>query len=184
MPRARKQIVLEARLVVVSGAPGSGKTTLAHRLSDELGCPLISRDQIKEGMVLSHGPGFHAAPDDPLNAKAQVAFFTCVQALIAAGVSLVAEAAFQHTVWAKGLAGLTGVSAIRVVRCQADDDEVLRRRRARVQAGNEREAHPDETVLELERRWDAIRVDHPTLDVDTTADYVPGLAEIAEFARS
>ena len=38
-------------LVVVSGPPGSGKTTLAHKIAAAVGCPAICRDEIKEGMV-------------------------------------------------------------------------------------------------------------------------------------
>jgi predicted kinase len=40
------------RLVYVSGAPGSGKTSLAVPLAAELGYPLLSKDRIKE--VLAH----------------------------------------------------------------------------------------------------------------------------------
>lgn len=36
------------QIVLVSGAPGSGKTTLAVPLAAELGLPLISKDDIKE----------------------------------------------------------------------------------------------------------------------------------------
>jgi adenylate kinase family enzyme len=38
-------------LVIVSGPPGSGKTTLAHKIAAALGCPAISRDEIKQGMA-------------------------------------------------------------------------------------------------------------------------------------
>ena len=38
----------EPLLIVVSGAPGTGKTTLARRVAGEFGLPLISRDSIKE----------------------------------------------------------------------------------------------------------------------------------------
>jgi DNA polymerase III delta prime subunit len=35
-------------LVVVSGPPGSGKTTLAHKIARAAGCPAACRDEIKE----------------------------------------------------------------------------------------------------------------------------------------
>ena len=36
-------------LIVVTGRPAAGKTTLAHTLAQAIRCPLISRDEIKEG---------------------------------------------------------------------------------------------------------------------------------------
>jgi predicted kinase len=47
-------------LIVVSGPPGSGKTTLAHKLAAALGCSAISRDEIKQGMAHAT-PGFTGA---------------------------------------------------------------------------------------------------------------------------
>lgn len=57
------------KLVVVSGQPATGKTTLAHALARELGCPAICRDEIKEGMVHAAGGEFEAAYGDPLTVR-------------------------------------------------------------------------------------------------------------------
>jgi predicted kinase len=45
------------RLVLVSGAPGSGKTTIAVPLAAELGFPLLSKDIIKEQLYDALGAG-------------------------------------------------------------------------------------------------------------------------------
>src|SRR5262249_25628254 len=86
-------------LIVVSGPAGTGKTTLAHELARAIGCPAICRDEIKEGMVHAAG-SFRAAPGDPLTVRTLRVFFDVVYLLVSAGVTVVAEAAFQDTVWA------------------------------------------------------------------------------------
>ena len=43
--------------VVVSGLPGSGKTTLGRALASELGVPLLAKDTIKEALFDSLGTG-------------------------------------------------------------------------------------------------------------------------------
>ena len=37
--------------VVVTGAPASGKSTLARALADELGLPLLAKDTIKQALL-------------------------------------------------------------------------------------------------------------------------------------
>jgi predicted kinase len=51
------------RVVLVSGAPGSGKTTVAVPLAAELGFPLLSKDIIKEQLFDAPGEG----DGDPLS---------------------------------------------------------------------------------------------------------------------
>ena len=46
-----------ARFVVVSGLPGSGKTTLARRLAAALDLPLLDKDDLLEALFASEGVG-------------------------------------------------------------------------------------------------------------------------------
>lgn len=177
---------LHPRLIVVSGQGGSGKTTLAHRLAAEIGCPAICRDEIKEGMVHAHGPGFEPAVSDPLTQRTYPLFFEVVKLLVAGGVTIVAEAAFQHRLWVQGLTPLFPLAPVFVVRCFTDQDVLQRRRRQRFAEVATRAAHADTgtfvTPSEPPPAWDAIHIDAPTLDVNTTDGYDPGLAEVVAFA--
>lgn len=51
------------KIVLVSGAPGAGKTTIAQPLAEALGFPLLSKDHIKETLYdsLNGIPGDVAA---------------------------------------------------------------------------------------------------------------------------
>src|SRR6185295_20064889 len=100
-------------LIVVSGPPGSGKTTLAHRVARGVGCPAVCRDEIREGIV-------HAGTPDRSMRRTYDAFFDTLGVLLRAGSTVVAEAAFQDRLWRPILSPLAGLAAIRVLRCVTD----------------------------------------------------------------
>ena len=184
MPPNSDHLALHPTLIIVSGQPGSGKTTLAHQLAERIGCPAICRDEIKEGMVHAHGEGFQAGTSDPLTQRTFPLFFDCLRLLLEGGVTIVGEAAFQHRLWTQGLTPLLELADLRIVRCATDDTTLLDRRHRRRAEVATRAAHADADVMTVAPDWDAIHLDHPTLDVDTTDGYTPGLDEIARFANS
>lgn len=170
-------------LVVVSGPPGSGKTQLAHALASTIGCPAISRDEIKEGMVHAHAKGYSPSQGDELTRLTYPLFFDVVRRMLEGGVTVVAEAAFQDRLWREGLEPLSPLAIFRIIRCVVPD-EVARERRLRRTAVATRAAHADAEWLDIPAsRFDPISLPVPTLVVDTSNGYIPDLVEILRFVN-
>ena len=170
-------------LILVTGPAGSGKTTLAHELALAVGCPALCRDEIKEGMVAS-SPGFVAATSDPLTMRTYHLFFETIALLLRNEVTLVAEAGFQHHLWAPPLAPLRELAELRVIRCNAPPELARQRALDRLARQPGRAAHADAEWFVTPRSFDALHLDSPTIDVDTSDGWHPGLPDIVAFCRA
>jgi predicted kinase len=176
--------VRQPALIVVAGAPGAGKTTLAYTLARALRFPAVSRDEIKEGLVSTAGEG--GEPGGDLQRHATDAFFDTLALLLGRGVSVVAEAAFQHKVWAPRLEPLETVARVRVVLCEINPEQAVSRRLARGRNDPARLwFHPEEAGRDRATgSFDPPRLGVPTLRVDTSDGYQPAIETIVEFARA
>ncbi|SCF47179.1 AAA family ATPase [Micromonospora mirobrigensis] len=176
-------------LVVLSGPPGAGKTVLAHRLARAIGAPAICRDEIKEGMVHAAGD-FTAAPGDELSVRTLSTFFQVLELLLSAGVTTVAEAAFQDRLWRPHLLPLAGLADIRVVHCRVPAgvarDRIRRRWHESPTRGAHADTHLDEEHIHAARHdtFDRVRLDVPEIEVDTSDGYRPGIEDIVAFVAA
>ncbi len=136
-------------------------------------------------------PGFVAAPGDGLTMRTLPVFFGVLELLLRAGVTTVAEAAFQDRVWRPRLEPIRGLAQLRIVHCVVSDDVAFQRALRRGQDNPVRRAHadprPDHDVAEFTRRrraFDRVSVAAPWIEVDTTDGYQPGLDDIVRFVTS
>jgi predicted kinase len=175
-------------LVIVAGRPGSGKTTLAHQLARKIGCPAICRDEIKEGFV-NTTQSSHESLGKDVNQNIYSLFFEILDFLLTRQITLVAEAAFQHHLWAPPLERLSQISQIKIIVCIVDPH--LARSRF-VQRGlsdpNRLRFHGDWGIRAAQEglevpigSYDPPLLPIPTLEVDTSDGYRPHLDDIESF---
>ncbi len=179
--------LIKPLLIVVTGRPASGKTTLSGTLSQEIKYPLIARDELKAGYIntFRSSPGGIAADADIAVSET---FFRTIELMIAGNISIIAEAAFQHKLWFPRLAPLMDKTDIRMIICELSPQLARERYISRMDADPGRELfHRDseevskESENSLIHTYKAPELSVPTLRVDTTAGYQPAIPAIIEF---
>jgi predicted kinase len=174
-------------LIVVTGRPGAGKTTLAHTLARTIRCPALCRDEFKEGFM--HTVQAHAPLDAQVQWQVNTTFFRAIELLLRHDITLVAEAAFQHKLWAPQIEPLQALAQIRLVICALDPPLARTRVIQRGLADPERVRYHGDQVVQAARQgialpispYDPPRLAVPTLMVDTAAGYRPTLDHIVDF---
>lgn len=174
-------------LVVVTGPPGAGKTTLAHTLARALRCPLISRDEMKEGLVntLRRNNTFSA----DVNGYVYGVYFDTLERLLSSHITLVTEAAFQHKVWTPKLNLLRQMARIRLICCTVPAELARTRYIERAGADPYRATFHDDLTgvlnADLARtligRYEPPQLAVPTMTVDTADGYSPGIEDMLAF---
>jgi hypothetical protein len=138
-------------------------------------------------MVHALGGDFQAGWGDELTQRTLPLFFEVLRTLLGAGVTLVAEAAFQDRLWRPGLEPLTELAELRIVNCVVDPAVSYARATER---GDRRRAHGDSAMQIGPKQWasrvasfERITLPAPSIAVDTTDGYAPSLQEIVAFVN-
>ncbi|HEV8656382.1 MAG TPA: ATP-binding protein [Candidatus Limnocylindria bacterium] len=174
---------MSGRLVIVGGAPGTGKTTLAHELGRSLGLPVITKDDIKEALATPFETGDREWSRQ-LGVAAYSVLFTLAERVLSGGQGLILESNFRCGISEAPLRALGPLAPTVVIVCRTP---AARQRFAERAARGRHRVHVDSAVLEEWTGDDSvfqIDIGRPRLVVDTTDGYTPDLERIATFARS
>ncbi len=92
-------------LILVSGPPAAGKTTLARRLAAEFGLPLVNKDGIKELLFDTIGTQDYAWSQE-LGRASIALLYDFLARLLTANVSVIAESNFHSIADSEKIAAL------------------------------------------------------------------------------
>lgn len=165
----------EQLLIVISGAPGTGKTVLAQRVSEKFQIPAISKDLIKESLFDSLGWSDREQSMKLGIASIELMFLIAGQ-ILKAGYNLIMENNFHRDYDPRRFAKLLDKYPAKVIHihCKAEPEEIIRRYRNRIETGERHPGHVDDTRIEgvteglAEGIWEPVDIGGELLTLDTT----------------
>ena len=171
-------------VVVVSGAPATGKTTLARRLAPDVDARLLSKDGIKEALADEIGLPRNVAESSRLGDAAYAALFALLRSAVEAGNAAVVEANFRRGRSEDELSrALNGVD-LRQVHCTAAPERIRTRYHGRT---DRHPAHLDRLRIDdvaadmAAQQYAPLSLDGPMLVVETDDGYTPPYDAIRAF---
>jgi predicted kinase len=172
---------MQARLVIVTGLPCTGKSTVARRLAERYRHPVFAKDAFKEALFDTLGTGDREW-SRRLSKASFAVLFAGAERVLAAGGSAIVEGNFrpEHAAVFERVRNAHGVSLVQVL-CGGAGPVLIERFEARVRRRSRHPGHVDALALEelrasLARGWaEPLPFDCRTVRFDSTAGGVAGL---------
>jgi predicted kinase len=180
----------DSALVIVSGAPASGKTTLAQRLAGDLHLPLIAKDALKETLADAVGAPADVEASTRLGVAAYRVLYLSAGELLRAGNGVIIESNFRRGLSEAELRPLLALGRACLVHCHARAGVIMARYAERFARGERHPAHLDaarhDALLDdlAGARFDPLDLLIPALVVDTTDGLSPGYDEVRSFVAT
>ena len=173
-------------VVVVGGAPATGKTTLALPLARALELPLLSKDLMKESLMDSFGVGDLSASQRIGGASWELLFLVAGW-LSDARTGFILEGNFERTATER-LRAIAVRSRMVQITCRCSDAVRQDRYEQRSHAPNRHPGHMDGPRIARGQRpstdFGPFELGVPTLVVDTTDDPAPAFPDVLAFVRA
>lgn len=152
-------------IIIITGRPAAGKSTLAKWLSQELQISVVSKDRIRE--ELFERLRWKDREWAQLLGKASVdMMFYFARAELEVGHSIIMDNTFNPVLSVSRFNNLKNqyrADSIQII-CNADNETLFERFKARYESGNRHPGHGDETVLN--GLWEFLTSDYlPQLDI-------------------
>ncbi|BAZ10768.1 cytidylate kinase [Calothrix sp. NIES-4071] len=159
---------MTSSVIIISGLPCTGKTTLGRKLAQDLSLPLICRDSIKESLFDSLGWS-----DREWSKKLGIASYDLlyhfIDSLVSKNISLIVESNFKaafDTEKYRKLQNQYGLKLIQI-HCHTKGEVLLKRFKERSESGERHPGHVDHLNYE-EFRATLLKGGYEILDVEST----------------
>ena len=179
----------KTRLIVVSGSPGSGKTGLAAKLSEELGYPMISRDSLKE-VLMDTWPPASREDSEKLGHASWPLLYQVLDALLDRIPGVILESNFVRGDSEEEILQRLHHSHAMLIHCFAEKASIAERIDARKDDDDRHEGHfaeeigPDVMRAIEEEDYEPLDLPIKTISVDTTSGYEPSIETLVEAIRN